>query len=112
MENILKIFKNTSCKHVVYPDVCYRYEGAGGYPAPGHAAYPAYPVGCGDEGRAHSQVITVIISLNVEGCHQSNVICFDCIVAIKANHTQPDKPTLLILLGVEMRGELTHRCLQ
>ena len=33
-----------------------RYEGAGGYPAPGHGAYPAYPVGCADEGRAHSQV--------------------------------------------------------
>ena len=33
-----------------------RYEGAGGYPAPGHGAYPAYPLGCADEGRAHSQV--------------------------------------------------------
>lgn len=29
------------------------YEGAGGYPGPGHG-YPSYP-GCGDEGRTHSQ---------------------------------------------------------
>ena len=49
-----------------------RYEGAGGYPAPGHGAYPAYPVGCADEGRAHSQVRSCLFKLMV---HLFNLNC-------------------------------------